>query len=130
MTIFIIICVLSNLTYIPFNTTATLVFKQIPYKDLPYKDINIELTQDESNELAKIFNNKVLYRDITGDIFWFGFDENVSIRFGSMIFCPACDGSSTIKLLNKDRYFKISKNDRKIVDQIFRKYGGYFPFVG
>lgn len=88
-----------------------------------YININTQLTAEESETLRNIFNNKRLYSDNPSC----GFVENVSIRFDDLIFCIACDNCPIMKLGNK--FFKISKDDRVIVNKIFEKYGGTFPCV-
>ena len=83
--------------------------------------VNILLSDEESDIIRNIFNNRKLYSDNPSC----GFTQNVSVRFNELIFCIACDNCPIIKLRNK--YFKISSEDREVVNQIFEKYNGIFP---
>lgn len=130
-----------NLTYIPHKLSATLIYKHY------HKNIEVQLTNEESAQLMKMFNHKFLYRDdLFNDDFWywvgekFGigfnqnefeswFDENVSIRFGPLIFCPSGDKCAIIKFVNKNKYFWISETERQRMEEIFIKYGGRFPCI-
>lgn len=130
-----------NLTYIPHKLSAILIYKH--YNE----NIEVELTDEESTQLIKMFNHKFLYRDdLFGDDFWdwvgekfnigfnqnefeSWFDENVSIRFGQLIFCPSGDKSTTIKFVNRNKYFEISETGRQRMEEIFAKYGGRFPCI-
>ena len=87
------------------------------------KKININLNAQESRIIKDMFNNKRLYKDNPSC----GFSENVSISFGKTTFCIACDSCPIVKL--EDKYFKISKQDRKILNKIFGEYGAFFPCV-
>lgn len=89
------------------------------------KDIRAELTTEESLQLKRIFNYKFLYKDNPAC----GFSEDISIIFGKDTFCIACDKCPCIKLLDEDKYFAISQNDRKNIEKIFEKYGGKFPCI-
>ena len=101
------------------SENAALVYK--------YEELNIEqnLTQEESKILKNIFNNKLLYSGSPSC----GFEEDISIKFGSQTFCPACDTCGTVKLLNKGTYFSISQRERNEIEKIFLKYGAAFPCV-
>ncbi|MCL1879216.1 MAG: hypothetical protein FWF71_01115 [Actinomycetia bacterium] len=97
--------------------------------------INACLTPEESTLLKGILNNRRLYSDSPSC----GFDEDISIRFGDQIFCVAHDTCPTIVYSRggdkdcdaasaADRLcMTISKTEREIIDQIFEKYGGFFP---
>lgn len=87
------------------------------------KNINVNLSADEIKTIKDMFNGKRLYNDNPSC----GFTENVSISFDGMIFCVACDTCPIIKWENK--YFRISEEDREIINRIFEKYGGSFPCV-
>ena len=87
------------------------------------ENISVELNEYESELLRKIFNGKRLYRDNPSC----GFTENISIRFGDLIFCVACDNCPIVKLDNK--YFKISEIELQKLHNIFKSRGGVFPCV-
>ena len=99
------------------DTNAVLVFK---YSD---KNIEVALSSDESKTIKGIFDQKRLYADNPSC----GFSEDISIRFGDLVFCVACDGCATVRL--NDRFFSVSDSDRAVIDQLFEKYGGFFPCV-
>lgn len=132
---FLGIFIFLNLTYIPANLPATLVFIDSAYEDYPERNVTVELTANETEEIVKIFNHKFLYSDFLfgdgvygwNDNIWY--KENVSIRFGGMTFCPSCDKSPIIKFVNKNKYFNISEDERQTIEKIFRKYGGRFPVL-
>ncbi|KIR01133.1 hypothetical protein P261_02913 [Lachnospiraceae bacterium TWA4] len=56
-----------------------------------------------------------------------GFNKNISISFGDMVFCIAYDECNVVKL--NDRCISISEEDRQKIDKIFEKYGGHFPAI-
>jgi len=87
------------------------------------KAIHASLSAKDAKLIRSIFNNKLQYDDNPSC----GFTEDVSIRFGDLVFCPACDGCPTIKLGN--RFFGISWSERHTLEQVFEKYGGSFPCV-
>ena len=107
----------SRIGNIPDTANAVLTFK--------YNDSNIEvsLSEKESKTIRSIFNGRNLYTDTPSC----GFSEEVSIRFGDMVFCIACDNCAIIKY--NDCYFSVSDNDREVINSIFEKYGGFFPCI-
>ena len=103
---------------------ASIVFiENLNYQDLQ-RDVNINdmLSVEESQMIKSIFNGKRLYFDNPSC----GFGEDISIRFGDLIFCPASGESCPIVKFG-NRYFKISEADREAIAQIFKKYGGFLP---
>ena len=116
---------------------ATFVYSVIPQKTdlntatavLVYntaeKNISEQLSNEEALIVYNIFNGKKLADTAPAS----RFTSNVSVRFGKDVFCIAGDGSLTVKLQNKGKYFNISAADRKEIEGIFEKYGGVFPFV-
>ena len=99
------------------DTKATLTFK---YNGI---DVSVTLSEEESDAVKNIFNNKHLYIDNPEC----AFTEDVSVRFGDMVFCIACDSCSVIKY--QDKYFSISDSDRETINRIFENHGGFFPCV-
>ena len=85
------------------------------------QEIREVLSPEESQLLRSIFDSRRPYSDNPSC----GFTEDISISFGSLVFCIACDDCPIIKFGNK--YFKISEEDRETINQIFEKYGGTFP---
>lgn len=113
--------------YFMFNFILT--FVRIPDENaiLHYsyndEDISVNLTAEESNTIKNMFGGKMLYNDSPSC----GFSENISIKCGDMTFCIAYDMCPVIKC--EHRYFRISNEDRKILNGIFEKYGGFFPCI-
>ena len=116
---------------------ATFVYSIIPQKTdlntatavLVYntaeKNISEQLSNEEALIIYNIFNGKKLVDTAPAS----RFTSNVSVRFGEDVFCISGEGSLTVKLQNKGKYFNISAADRKEIEAIFEKYGGVFPFV-
>lgn len=100
------------------QTKATLVFK---YED---KNINTELSDEESEQLFKIVNDKSTFSD---DMLSCGFSDKIAFIIDGKTFCPACDECRTIKEWGSGKLFNISKSERNTIEKIFRNHGGYFP---
>lgn len=82
------------------------------------------LTDDEISQVSHIFNGKMLYKDNPSC----GFTESVSVKLNdSQIFCIACDTCPVIYWKNKDKYFKITKDEKKQLYVILNKHGFVFP---
>ncbi len=91
--------------------------------ELIYGSKSYILSQEESDVLKEIFNNKLLYFDSPSC----GFGEDIAIKFGELIFCIACDNCGTIRY--GDMYFSISDKDREVINQIFINNHGRRPSV-
>jgi hypothetical protein len=89
------------------------------------KSIQEALSNEEALTIYNVFNGKTLVAQSST----FLFTNDVSIRFGDQTFCVACDGSTVIKLQNKNMYFNITPAERQIINGVFEKYGGEFPCV-
>ena len=87
--------------------------------------IKAQLSEQDSYCISKILDGKMLYFDTPSC----GFDEDISFRVNGKIYCPACDGDCTVKDCSTGWYFAVSQSERKAIDDIFNKYGGYFPCV-
>jgi hypothetical protein len=86
-------------------------------------DIKESLPNEEALIIYNIFNRKTLTsKTPAGE-----FSPNVAISFREMIFCIPIDGSLSVKLQNRNKYFAISADDRKVIEGIFNKYGAEFP---
>lgn len=104
-----------------YAKTARLVYL---YTD---REIDIQLSSEESLIVKTVLNGKRQYSiPLFGEPSC-GFSEDVSIRFGELVFCIACDHCGIIKLGN--RYIYISETERELINRIFEKYGGSFPCV-
>ncbi|MEI6578057.1 MAG: hypothetical protein WCN92_01185 [Eubacteriales bacterium] len=90
-----------------------------------YAGTNIKepLQNEEALILYNIFNRKTLTsKTPPGE-----FSPNVAIGFREMIFCIPIDGSLSVKLQNRNKYFTISADDRKVIVGIFNRHGAEFP---
>ena len=87
----------------------------------------LELKQNESEFIKKIFNNKKLYED-NFVMCPFGYVSiNISCGAFSETFYPATDGCNTIKFKNK--IFHISENANKKMLKILTSYGVKLPHI-
>ena len=108
--------------FFPQETNIETSFAVLTYK---YSDKNIcvNLSNEDSQILKAIFNNKKLYSDNPSC----GFTPNISIRFGDDVFSIACDNCPIIRLDNKNKYLKVSSEERETINKIFDKFGAKFP---
>ena len=90
------------------------------------ENVDVELTEEESARLREIFEGKNC--DDPFSVPSCGFTTDVSIRFGSEIFCPACDGCNGFRwgLIG---YFDVTPEEINWVHALFEKYGGFFPCI-
>lgn len=93
-----------------------------------YGDTNV-LTQlnDKELELIKaLLNSKRMYKDNLSC----GFSEDASIRFNkSQTFCIACDTCPIIYWKEKDRYIKLTEDEKSQLYNLLEAYGCFFPCV-
>ena len=106
----------SGITSIP-SDSAVLVYK---YAD---KDIRVNLSEEESATLKKMFNHKFVGHDMPSC----GFDDDISIQFGEEIFKPALDNDPIIGTKDSELYFGISDSEREKMNNILKKYEATFP---
>ena len=84
------------------------------------------LTEKEIAELKLLFNNKRIYNDNPSC----GFSEDIAIKFDDMMtFCIARDTCPIIYWKEKDKYFKISEEEQRVLYELLEKYGAFFPCV-
>ena len=98
------------------------------------KNINEKLAIEDAEILMNIVNGKRLFWDYPSC----GFTPDISFRFENMIFSVAKDTCTIIRVETKHevrmrkamkRHIYITKEERQKVEEIFNKYGGYFPCV-
>lgn len=87
--------------------------------------VETQLSEQDSSYIFEILDGKELYSDSPSC----GFDENVSFVINGKRYCPACDKCCTVKDCSSGMYFEISRSERNTIEDIFSKYGGYFPCV-
>lgn len=110
-------CIFSDTVNIPDDSQGSIKFIYID------KNINTQMDKQDSDEVISIFNNRKCYFDNPSC----GFDENISLSFGTNTFLVACDGCSIIKYHNK--YFNVSNSEIEKIHNIMVKYGAVFPCV-
>ena len=108
-----------------FIPTPNIIFPGQATAGQIYEDNNItcRLSDDDTQKCIEMFAGKWCYIDSPAC----GFDENVYIQIGISKFLPACDGCAIVKSGNK--YFTLTKGERKTLDGILKKYGIKFPCV-
>ena len=90
------------------------------------KNVHTALSEEDLNEIIKMFDNKLLYDDFPAC----GFSESVSIQLNeSEVFCIACDGHNLVYWKNRDRYFAVSKKEIVLLHELLSKYGFFFPCI-
>lgn len=103
--------------YLYYDSEANIVF------NYGKSSINAEVSTDDAVVLRAILNGRLTFYDEPSC----GFTDDVSIRFGDKVFCPACDGCPTVKY--RDKYLGLTDSANKQLRDIMGKYGVYFPCV-
>ena len=88
------------------------------------KRIQSDISEEHMKHITEIFNNKFLYSDYPSC----GFSEDLSIKIDNNTFCIASDSCGTVYLLEKDKYFRLSDDENKIIRHILISYGIDFPY--
>lgn len=93
-----------------------------------YENVNTlcYLNDKETEAIKAIFNGKKMYKDNLSC----GFNESVSLKFDKeQTFCIAQDSCPIIYWKEKDRYIKLSKNEKIQLYELLEPYGFFFPCV-
>ena len=89
-------------------------------------DFHQKITEEDAKEIYKIFNKKVMTKDIPSC----GFSEDISVMFDdSLTFCIARDTCPTVFLKEKGKCFSISRKEQKRLLEILSNYQFSFPCV-
>ncbi|MBQ7857503.1 MAG: hypothetical protein IJ351_02575 [Oscillospiraceae bacterium] len=89
-------------------------------------DILHHLSDQEVESLKAIFNKKRMYKDNLSC----GFSEAVSVKFNQEhTFCIALDACPIIYWKEKNRYIKISEDEKTQLYDLLEPYGFFFPCV-
>ena len=89
-------------------------------------DITSSLSAQELQIICDIFSNKRMYRDNPSC----GFSDNVSLKFNNLqTFCFANDTCPIVYWKEKDKYFKVTENEKKQLYNILQNHGFIFPCV-
>lgn len=80
------------------------------------------LTEDEVRDVTRILNGKIPEPLFTGE-YACGFNEDVAFVIGDTTYYLAQDDCNYVQDASTGRYIKISKKDRKALDDIFRAHG-------
>lgn len=121
-----ILTITAIFTIIIFNNRITIKGNTayLTFKDSD-KNINTELANQDALKIKEIFSNKMIYRDNPSC----GFSKGISIRFDTIDFSVARDSCSIIKVGDSNKYFNITDQERALIEELFEKYGGYFPCI-
>lgn len=87
------------------------------------KDIHQSITDEESQTIAEIFQNKERFDTIPSN----GFDDQISVYIDGKLYDVATDGFTRIKDVSQNMYFNVSESELNTIHGIFEKYGGSFP---
>lgn len=114
--------IFKNKLSIPETETAYITFV---YDD---KNIHNKLTKSEMIEIRNMVNDSEYFYDEGMSC---GFTEHISITFEDTFFdctvCVACDGCGILKIGKKA--VNITPKERIRINEIFEKYGGFFPAI-
>lgn len=118
-----------NIVHTNFATEATIRFSVQNDATGTFTTQEFLLTDEKDIvELKGIFRGRIA-RDSPAC----GFSMNVSItmygRGESIIFCLALDGCPIIRINDSDRFISISDNQRKVLNDIFARFGFTFPAI-
>jgi len=83
------------------------------------------LTPEEAEQVAEIFDQKILLTDSPSC----GFDEDISITIDGQVFAVARDNCGIIQHCDSGRYFPVSEEDISFIHDLFEQYGGDFPCI-
>lgn len=103
------------------TTTSSIVLKYV----YGSTDIEAVLSEEESKQVIDMFDGKVLDKNRSSC----GFSKDISITVEGVTYAIACDSCGRIKNCKNNQYFNISAEERNVIEQIFKKYGGKFPCV-
>lgn len=94
------------------------------------KNINLQITDKNDFEVLKSICNGLVVNDFSIPSCGFGSAEIIFEGNGKKIsLFPACDGCSTMRFNNSDKYYSIGTENRKKLVEILGKYGATFPCV-
>ena len=89
-------------------------------------DVMHTMGEDEVELLKRIFDGKKMYSDDPSC----GFSEDISVRFNNeQTFCIAQDTCPIVYLKEKNKYIKLSENEKKQLYDLLEPYGFFFPYV-
>ncbi len=123
--VFVFFCLLTSHFYI---NTGSLNSIQITYI---YNDANIVTSVQNKDDIQTLKDicKGFQYTDNPSC----GFSEDICIKFyndnESIIFSPACDECSILRINNSNKYIKLNENQYKKFKAIVEKYGMKFPCV-
>lgn len=105
--------------FVSRNSEVYVVFK---HETINY-DIYEKLTDEEADQVIPILNGHLSYDDSPSC----GFDDNIALIVGNKRFCVARDNCATIRCNGK--YFNITKSQIKVIRDVMRNHGAFFPCV-
>ena len=126
-TIIVIVVILLGVIYLRQDkVNLYLVKKAEVYFQYGNTDTINQLSNNEMESVKTILNGKKLYKDNLSC----GFSEAVSIKFDDEhTFCIARDTCPIIYWKEKNRYIRLTKNEKTQLYNILEPYGFIFPCV-
>jgi len=89
-------------------------------------DVSQSLNNDELDLLKGIFDGKMLFHEN----FSCGFSETISIKFnGAQTFCIARDTCPIVYWKEKNKYIRLSEDEKLRLYHLLEQYGFFFPCV-
>lgn len=89
-------------------------------------DVTCQLSDDEMEFIKTIFNGKKMYKDNLSC----GFSETVSVTFNNeQTFCIARDNCPIVYWKEKNKYIKLTENEKEQLYTLLEPYGFSFPCI-
>ena len=125
--IIVIVVILLGVIYLRQDKVdLELVKKADVYFQYGYTDAINQLSNNEMESVKTILNGKKLYKDKLSC----GFSEAVSIKFDDKhTFCIARDTCPIIYWKEKNRYIRLTENEKTQLYNLLEPYGFIFPCV-
>lgn len=121
----VILVVFCGVIYLQINKTNMEFAKEAEVRFI-YGDTNMtcRLDHSELEAIKAIFDGKKMYKDNPSC----GFTEDVSVTFNeAQTFCIACDTCPIVYWKEKDRYIRLTEEEKTQLYHLLQTYGFFFP---
>ena len=121
----VILVVFCGVIYLQINKTNMEFAKEAEVRFI-YGDTNTmcRLDQSELEAIKAIFDGKKMEKDNPSC----GFTEDVSVTFNkAQTFCIACDTCPIVYWKEKDRYIRLTEEEKTQLYHLLQTYGFFFP---
>ena len=127
LVIFILIFIVCGIVYLKFNKINISFLNKVEvcfiYEN---NDTTNQLNNQEIEIIKAIFNKKIMHKEN----YSCGFSENISIKLNDQqTFCIARDSCPIIYWKEKNRYIKISDDEKNQLYTLLKPYGFFFPCI-